>query len=425
MVAKGIESTKEHIKNHIKTYSGDRRVFGEVLTPLTLVGDMLDKLPNDVWSNPNLKWLDPAAGIGVFQIVIIERLMLGLSEWEPNEDIRYSHIIENMIYASELQESNVNIYKNLFGGNVFCGDTLSEKFDGHIRYIWGVEKFDIIVGNPPYNKDTNYNVEDVFKKTQPLWHAFVFKSISILMDEGYLCLVHPGGWRNISGVFKDVQRLILSKKILSLNIHSYKDGVRIFGAKTNFDYYCIQNSPSNNNKSEVVGVDGLTHNINLSRYEFITDENISKVQELVAVGEQEVVSVLHSYSAYETRKNYMSKNKVGEYIYPIVYSVTSPKSGNKPTFNYSKINTNGHFGIPKVIWGNRASGVIVDELGEYGLSQFAFAIVDSVENLLNIKKALESERFIRDIMCYRDNLGHKYNMKIIAKFRKDFWREFI
>jgi hypothetical protein len=41
---------------------------------------MLDKLPEEVWTNKNLKWLEPAGGFGVFIIAVYKSLMEGLKE---------------------------------------------------------------------------------------------------------------------------------------------------------------------------------------------------------------------------------------------------------------------------------------------------------------------------------------------------------
>ena len=80
---------------------------------------------------------------------------------------------------------------------------------------------------------------------------------------------------------------------------------------------------------------------------------------------------------------------------------------------------------PKVIFANGASGVVIDYNGDLGLTEFAYAIIDEVENLENIKNALLSEKFIKKVMNFKNSLGDKYNRKIIATFRKDFWKEFI
>ena len=52
-----------------------KKVFGEVITPIDLVEEMLDTLPDEVWTNPNLKWLDPCVGVGTFMLVIIKKLI--------------------------------------------------------------------------------------------------------------------------------------------------------------------------------------------------------------------------------------------------------------------------------------------------------------------------------------------------------------
>ncbi len=108
-----LEKIKEQIKTYVNTKQ-DIKKYGEVFTPLSLVNEMLDKLPKEVWSNPHLKWLDPANGIGNFPVIIVKNLMEGLKEWQPDDELRLKHILENMIYVCELQPKNMLIYLQLF-----------------------------------------------------------------------------------------------------------------------------------------------------------------------------------------------------------------------------------------------------------------------------------------------------------------------
>lgn len=81
--------------------------------------------------------------------------------------------------------------------------------------------------------------------------------------------------------------------------------------------------------------------------------------------------------------------------------------------------------VPKVIWSNGLGTYpIIDKSGEYGLTQFAYGIVDDVENLESIKKAMESTKFI-DLMKYVKYTNNKYNYKIIGLFKKDFYKYFL
>jgi len=142
-----------------------------------------------VWSNPDLKWLDPAMGTGGFLIRAYDRLMDSLAEWEPDESARRKHILEQMIYGVELQAKNVVIARMIldlegeYKLNFAAADSLA--FD-----YWGGVKFDVVVGNPPYQDPNNKN------KAHPLWVRFFEKMFAdILKDNAMLMFVTPDSWR--------------------------------------------------------------------------------------------------------------------------------------------------------------------------------------------------------------------------------------
>jgi hypothetical protein len=109
-------------------------------------------------------------------------------------------------------------------------------------------------------------------------------------------------------------------------------------------------------------------------------------------------------------------------VFPCVYTITQKTGIN---LFYSDTTQNGHFGVPKVIWSNGLGTYpILDEDGIYGLTQFSYGIVDTIENLKKIKTAMESENFLK-LMSYVKYTNNKYDYKIISTFKKDFWKEFI
>jgi hypothetical protein len=209
-----------------------------------------------------------------------------------------------------------------------------------------------------------------------------------------------------------------------LSIHNEKDGMETFGAETRYDYYVLQNSPCDGSESTVRFQDGEIKNLVLSNMEFIPNGGIDLLNRLIAKEDEETVELIYSRSDYGTDKNNTSKVQTDEFIYPVVYTVNYL---SQPTFYYSSTNQKGHYGKSKVIWSNgriSSIGNYVDSDGEYALTQFAYAIVDTVENLENIKKALDSKKF-KNLMelCAVGQLT--VNHKVVAKFKKDFWREFI
>jgi site-specific DNA-methyltransferase (adenine-specific) len=170
-------------RDYVEVADVEKEDFGEVMTPIKTVESMLNTLPKEVWSNPNLKWLDPCSGVGTFSSVVVQRLMKGLETFEPNPIKRYRHIIEEMIYVCELQEKNMFIFQCVFDKddtnelNVYCGSFLDKKFDDYMSDVWGIEKFDIVMGNPPYQ--------------QGLHLKFFNKSFNILSENGDLVFIHP------------------------------------------------------------------------------------------------------------------------------------------------------------------------------------------------------------------------------------------
>jgi hypothetical protein len=145
---------------------------------------------------------------------------------------------------------------------------------------------------------------------------------------------------------------------------------------------------------------------------------------LVAKDGEEKVELLHSYSAYETRKPHMSREKKGKFQYPCVYVVNSK---GVPQLWYSSIRNNDHFGKIKIVISNgriSSANYFIDNKGEYGLTQFSFGIIDSLKNLKMIYKAMRTDDFKSMMECCATSLL-QIDKDIIATFRKDFWKEFI
>jgi len=70
-------------------------------TPPILARALLDTLPEEVWADPNLKWLDPAAKSGSILREVAIRLMDGLQEWQPILKKEHSTFLEKCFMAAE------------------------------------------------------------------------------------------------------------------------------------------------------------------------------------------------------------------------------------------------------------------------------------------------------------------------------------
>jgi len=233
---KRLNTILQVIEDHLVPDDIARTQRGEIFTPPTLVREMLfgleghhifglaldginfDKdadeskrsggLPKEVWRDPTLKWLDPANGIGNFPIIAFYKLDFMLKDIGrktidgrvvnfSDPDARRKHIIENMLYMIELDRGNNETAKGLFKKihksakpNILCGNTLTMTY-ADIKKKFGVDKFDIIMGNPPFNPPKG----ETGSSGNSIWQHFVMKSFAMLNEGGYLVFVHPPGWK--------------------------------------------------------------------------------------------------------------------------------------------------------------------------------------------------------------------------------------
>ena len=426
----GNDNLLEFINGELKPKEKEKKENGEVFTPLNLVVEMVDKLDEayakehgrSIFSEKNFKWFDPAVGIGNFLIVVYQRLMVGLSTIIKDEEDRRRHILEEMIYSAELTPKNVFIYKKIFCSdayklNIYEGDTLKMDVKKEFKLHSDFKGFDVIIGNPPYQHTTGPHTKIT------LWNKFINNSLTILKLGGYLVFVNPSGWRNINGNFKNIQKEFLSRNLKYLEIHNEKDGLKTFRCSTRYDWYVLKNEIVDTTNTIIKFQDGTTKTINVNGLEFIPNGEYEKIMSMIAESSEDKVSVMHDYSLYEIRKSWISKIKTDVYKYPCVYTVNSK---NELTHYYSSVQR-GHFGVPKFIWSNgqiSSIGSYVDLNGDYGLTQFSYAIVDEPENLPKIKEAFDSKEF-RNLMKLCAVGQFTVNHKIISKFKKDFWKVFL
>jgi hypothetical protein len=186
---------EKNLIEFIKRYEGlskaESKLFGEVFTPQALIEEMLDTLPADVWNNKDLKWLDPAVGIGNFPAAVLQRLMKGLEDVIVDELERRKYILEEMLYMGDISTKNLFLLYQLFDVNnsfklnVFRGDFLSDKFDKHMKEVWRLDGFDVVVGNPPYS-DNNFS-----GKNNKIYPHFSKKCLNLLKDDGKMLFITP------------------------------------------------------------------------------------------------------------------------------------------------------------------------------------------------------------------------------------------
>jgi site-specific DNA-methyltransferase (adenine-specific) len=233
----------------------------QVPTPPKLARAMLDTLPFEVWAMPEYKWADPFCKSGVFLREIASRLLDGLAEWEPDFVKRRDHIFRNMLFGASITEmtgqiSRRSLYcsrdasgdrsvvrfksevgnlpfvltEHTFGRNGqanscnICGAPADlERGEKRENYAYSFihktyptkamskMKFDVIVGNPPYQVGT----QGFGATASTVYHQFVERAIEL--DPKYVLMIIPSRWFSGGKGLDDFrERMIEDRRLRSL-----------------------------------------------------------------------------------------------------------------------------------------------------------------------------------------------------------------
>ncbi len=393
----------------------EKKKNAEVSTPYKLRQEMLDTITThgdpDFWRTPK-KVFEPCAGKGGFLIDIVDRFLEG--------GLSYKTIVEECLYFADINPTNIFICRllldpyNTYALNCYQGDTL--KLD--IQKEWGLKGFDAVIGNPPYNASGSIATGNT------IWQHFVKKSLmEWIVEEGYLIFVHPPGWRKpcyAKSQLKGLFELMTHKNnMLWLSIHGIKDGQQTFKCGTKYDWYIIL---MGDRQQETIMIDerNSTNSIDLRSLDWLPNYGLIRIKSILSFGSDDRLDIVMN-SAYHATRSYVSKYKTEEFIYPCVHS--TPKSGVR--YMFSKVNDKGHFGVPKIIFGEAGiNDVIIDLEGKYGMTQGAMAIVvNNMEEADGMKKALLSADF-KDILDSCSFGNFRIDWRMFTYFKKDFWKEF-
>lgn len=330
----------------------------EVFTPPELANSILDLLPKDIWKNKDAKFLDPVSKSGVFLREITKRLIVGLEDEIPDLQTRVNHILKNQVFGiaiteltsllskrtlycaksansdksicNEFKNEDGNIrYKNInhtfkSGKCEFCGaneDVYSRDDDmethayefihtNNPKEIFNM-KFDVIVGNPPYQLTTG----GTSAQAVPLYHKFVQQAKKL--NPRFLTMIIPARWYAGGMGLGEFRKEMLSDKRIK-NLVDYPISNDCFPQveiKGGVCYFLWDRDYEGKSKVKTILGDKITKSIRYLKEDNIEsfirfNQAITIIKKVKSFKERTIDDIVQSVDAFKLPTNFKSYSKV-------------------------------------------------------------------------------------------------------------------
>lgn len=351
----------------------------DICTPMDLVEEMIDAIPDNFWKKRDLKILDPCAGNGNFPIYIAQKTNL------------------KNIYANEINKIRIGNMRKIFGDEIHITEKDFFDFSDNPEY-------DLVVANPPYAKFTN---GERTAKNHNISRDFILKALNITKDGGYILFIVPDNWMSFADNNK-VPETLTKHQFLYINIHGAKKYFPKVGSS--FTWFLLQKVSNKKettifNNYKIKSIEKVKLDVGMKfiplyyskMVKSIIDKTINSNYPKYKI---ETSSYLHKY----TKKEFLSKTKDKDHPYKIWHTPSQVV--------WSKIPHKYQNGWKVFISLTNQYNTFVDNCGM--TQSIAFIRCKSKEEAIKISKDLNNGIyiFLNNITRY----GNFNNIRVLQRF---------
>ena len=410
-------------------YTSDRhkrvKNTGEIFTAPLFIQDMIKNLKNikDLSKlDKSETWLDPTCGTGNFLVELSNftsyQNLYGVDLMEDNVAITIERLYN--IYKTDNKIENDKILKTL-KNNIQQGDAISFNYSKISK-----NKFDNIVGNPPYNGK--------IVKNSSIYGEIIVNAAKFLKDNGKMAMLHPGLWRLKKGN-KKLHDFYKSHSV-KVKTHDTYFSRYIWNIVSDIDeIYLTKNNISKLEINfECIPINGKDNNYKEcnDKFEDVTEwfekypiptRNFDIFQKFIKTDEsQESFPKIIKVNKDIAPKN-IQKNKDNVFKYPVVQKILKEKRFHEGLF-YTDSKPDYQ---PKLIlsWGSLHN--LLDIKGEYQAKASGnFYLYDTPERLEELYEVLDDPVFKRLMITFHGGdqkiiIDQRFkNLHLFTYFKRDF-----
>ena len=287
-----------------------------------------------------------------------------------------------LLYLYDIKPKNIVLY----------GDSeIKRKVAKHFGFIYTdsesmfeeernekMKKFDLVIGNPPYQKENPVSDDRIQPKNHSLWSEFLVKSFEFAKENGNIVLITPDSWMSPTHVgFKTFKE----KQLIEANL----DCGKYFNEGSTFTYWIAENRE--------IYKDSLLSNIkfNFNEFDYIPRDpkRSLAIHKKVITIDLPKLEMHGDTTCHSSKKHIVKKEQSAEFKYPHFHT--------NPQMRYANIKSK-YFDNIKLYWTGSGAYVPRKNYGDMGQTECSGCILAENEFELDCYYSMMNSKLYRFII---------------------------